>query len=635
MSTFRVWAPLAKSVAVVTARPGDPPAAGDAGGPGTGGAAEPADDLVTDLAAGPGGWWTAEVPGAGHGTDYAFRLDGTDEELPDPRSAWQPYGVHGRSRVADHGRFAWTDQGWRGVPLGGSVLYELHIGTFTPEGTFDAAAGRLDHLVDLGVDAVELLPVNAFPGRHGWGYDGVGLFAVHEPYGGPDGLRRFVDAAHARGLGVVMDVVYNHLGPDGNYLGRFGPYFTGRYATPWGSAVNLDDAGSDEVRALIVDSALAWLRDYHCDGLRVDAVHELRDSRAMHVLEELSTAVHRLGGHQRRPLFLVAESDLNDPRMIRSVEAGGHGMDGQWADDIHHALWTALSGERQGYYRDFGSLATLAKAFEGGFVHDGTYSTFRGRAHGRKIPPSVPASRLVTFLQDHDQVGNRAIGDRAAATLSDGLLRVGAALLLSGPFTPMLFMGEEWGATTPWAYFTDHEADWLAQAVRDGRRAEFAAHGWRPGDVPDPQAEATFTRSKLDWSQPAAEPHRGLLDWHRRLIGLRRTVADLADPSWAGVRCAYDERARWFVLYRGGPPAEIAVVCNLSGTRQSIPIDPTGPAHEQADLPGPGGVVIDVLAASTPGFVYQPDSVETDGESVVIARLLPRHLGEHRPVPAP
>ncbi|MBL7497912.1 malto-oligosyltrehalose trehalohydrolase [Frankia sp. CNm7] len=632
MSTFRVWAPHARSVAVVTAEPedaGEPASTREQAGLGERpGAGTRADDRVTQLVAGASGWWTAEVPGAGHGTDYAFRLDGAAEELPDPRSPWQPYGVHGRSRVVDHGRFGWTDGAWRGVPLAGSVLYELHVGTFTPEGTFDAAIGRLGHLVDLGIDAVELLPVNAFPGRHGWGYDGVGLFAPHDPYGGPDGLKRFVDAAHAHGLGVIMDVVYNHLGPDGNYLGRFGPYFTDNYRTPWGSAVNLDDVDSDEVRAFAVDNALSWLRDYHCDGLRVDAVHALRDSRAVHVLEELSDAVHRLGAQQRRPLFLIAESDLNDPRVISPPQAGGHGMDGQWADDIHHALWATLSGERQGYYGDFGAYATLAKAFEQGFVHDGTYSAFRGRAHGRPIPKSVPASRLVAFLQDHDQVGNRAIGDRAAATLSDGLLRVGAALLLAGPFTPMLFMGEEWGATTPWAYFTDHGPDWLAQAVRDGRRAEFAAHGWGPADVPDPQAEATFTRSKLDWSQPATEPHRGLLDWYRRLVALRRAVPELADPDWASARCAYDEHAGWFVLYRGGPPAGVAVVCNLSAVRQSIPVGATG--GEEPEPAAPGEVVLDVLAASTPGFVYQPDRVETDGESVVIARLLPRRpRGRH------
>ncbi|MBX6387698.1 MAG: malto-oligosyltrehalose trehalohydrolase [Frankia sp.] len=636
MSTFRVWAPAAKSVAVVTASPGpvagggggtDRAAADDAdgedgaaGGASRDGAGGATRDRATEMAAAAGGWWVAEVPDAGHGTDYAFRLDGSADELPDPRSAWQPHGVHGRSRVVDHGRFAWTDGAWRGLPLTGSVLYELHVGTFTPEGTFDAAIGRLDHLVGLGVDAVELMPVNAFGGRHGWGYDGVGLYAVHEPYGGPDGLKRFVDAAHARGIGVVLDVVYNHLGPDGNYLPRFGPYFTERYRTPWGPAVNLDGPGSDEVRAFILDSALSWLRDYHLDGLRIDAVHAFADNRAVHLLEELAAAVRQLAAHLRRPLFCVAESDLNDPRLVTPVPAGGYGLDAQWADDPHHALWAALSGERQGYYCDFGELATLAKAFERGFVHDGTYSTFRGRRHGRPIPPTVPADRLVTFLQNHDQVGNRASGDRAAATLSPGLLRVGAALLLAGPFTPMLFMGEEWGATTPWAYFTDHGPAWLADAVRSGRRAEFAAHGWGPAEVPDPQDEATFTGSRLDWSQPAAKPFAGLLDWYRRLIALRHAEPDLTDPDWAAVRCDYDEDARWFVLYRGGPPARIAVVCNLAGERQAVPVRAS--AH---------GAVSGVLAASAPGFSFWPAGVETDGESVVLVRLLPGRGPAGRP----
>jgi maltooligosyltrehalose trehalohydrolase len=628
MTTFRVWAPTAKSVSVITAAPAaptdpatdDPASTGAASTGPTGPGGDRAPDRLHELTQAAGGWWSAEVPDAGPGTDYAFRLDGAqqgaDAELPDPRSRWQPSGVHGRSRTVDHSRFAWTDAAWRGVSLAGSVLYELHVGTFTPEGTFDAAVGRLDHLVDLGIDAVELLPVNAFPGRHGWGYDGVALFAVHEPYGGPDGLKRFVDAAHARGLGVIMDVVYNHLGPDGNYLARFGPYFTDRYSTPWGPAVNLDDAGSDEVRAFIVDNALGWLRDYHCDGLRIDAVHALRDGRAVHLLEELSDAVHRLGAQQRRPLFLIAESDQNDPRTISPAQAGGLGLDAQWADDVHHALWASLSGERQGYYVDFGSLATLTRALTRGFVHDGGYSAFRGHRHGRPIPTAVPASRLVTFLQDHDQVGNRATGDRAAASLADGLLRVGAALLLTAPFTPMLFMGEEWGATTPWAYFTDHGPAWLADAVRSGRRGEFAAHGWPADKVPDPQDVATFTASRLDWDQPRQERHRGLLDWHRRLIGLRRTLPELADPSWSSVRCAYDEDARWFVLYRGaadGTPSSatgtLAVVCNLAAERQPIPVD---------------GVPFDVSAASTPGFAFQPGRLDTDGESVVLARLLPR-----------
>ncbi|CUU55804.1 maltooligosyltrehalose trehalohydrolase [Parafrankia irregularis] len=584
MSYFRVWAPAAKTVSLVVS------------------------DTVHQMAGAPDGWWTVEVPSARHGTDYAYLLDDGEQELPDPRSAWQPHGVHGRSRLVDHARFPWTDVHWRGVPLAGSVLYELHVGTFTPQGTFDAAIERLDHLADLGIDIVELLPVNAYPGRHGWGYDGVGLFAVHEPYGGPEGLKRFVDAAHARGLGVIMDVVYNHLGPDGNYLGRFGPYFTDRYSTPWGPAVNLDTPGSDEVRAFIIDSALAWLRDYHCDGLRLDAVHAFVDNRARHLLEEISDAVHRLGTQQRRPLFAVAESDLNDPRMITAPEAGGHGLDGQWADDIHHALWSTLSGERQGYYGDFGSFETLSKALSSAFVHDGEYSTFRGRAHGRPVPRRTPAYRFVTFLQNHDQIGNRATGDRASATLSDGRLRIGAALLLTAPFTPMLFMGEEWGATTPWQYFTDHTDPGLAEAVRTGRRGEFAAHGWGPQDVPDPQDPATFERSRLDWVERDQPGPASMLDWHRRLIALRRRLPQLSDPALDSVRCSYDERANWFVLRRLSRDGDVAVVCNLGTERQSVPVD---------------GVPFDAPAASRPGFTYMPGRVELAGESVVVVRLLP------------
>ncbi|MCM3921601.1 malto-oligosyltrehalose trehalohydrolase [Frankia sp. AiPs1] len=584
MSTFRLWAPDAKTVSLVVATS--------------------ADDSTHEMSAGRRGWWWVNVPSAKHGTDYAFLLDGGTQELPDPRSAWQPAGVHGRSRLVDHATFRWSDASWRGIALAGSVLYELHVGTFTPEGTFDAAIGRLDHLAELGIDAVELLPVNAFPGHHGWGYDGVGLFAVHEPYGGPDGLKRFVDAAHARGIGVIMDVVYNHLGPDGNYLGQFGPYFTDRYLTPWGPAVNLDAPGSDEVRAFILDSALSWLRDFHCDGLRLDAVHAFQDSRAMHLLEDIAESVHRLGAQMRRPLFAVAESDLNDPKLVVAPEAGGYGLDGQWCDDAHHALWATLSGERQGYYVDFGSISTLAHALTKGFVHEGGYSAFRGRSHGRPMPPTTPAYRFVTFLQNHDQIGNRAVGDRSSAQLSDGLLRIGAALLLTSALTPMLFMGEEWGAHTPWQYFTDHIAPGLGDAVREGRRAEFAEHGWGPDDVPDPQDPATFERSKLDWSEPTRPGHGSLLDWHRRLIGLRRKLPALTDPAWASVECTFDEEARWLVVRRG----DVAIVVNLASQRQVVPLD---------------GVPFDAPAASAPGFTYMPGRVELDGESVVITRLLP------------
>jgi maltooligosyltrehalose trehalohydrolase len=544
------------------------------------------------------GWWIGEI--GGPGTDYAFVLDG-GEPRPDPRSAWQPHGVHGPSRVVDHDGFAWTDSLWRGLPLEGSVLYELHVGTFTSEGTFDAAIGRLDHLVELGVDAVELLPCNAFAGRWGWGYDGVAWFAVHDPYGGPEGLKRFVDACHARGLGVVLDVVYNHLGPAGNYLPEFGPYLTDAHTTPWGSAVNLDRPGSDEVRRYILDNVRMWLHDYHVDGLRLDAVHALVDERATHLLEEMAGEVEALSAHLRKPLFLIAESDLNDATLVTSREAGGYGLDAQWADDVHHALHALLTGERTGYYGDFGSPQTLAKSLTGVFVHDGTWSSFRERAHGRPVPPTLPGWRFVAYLQDHDQVGNRATGDRISQTLSDGLLKVGAALVLTSPYTPMLWMGEEWGARTPWQFFSDHEGD-LGEAVRQGRRAEFASHGWDTDDVPDPQAESTVRASTLDWSELEQERHAALLAWTRDLIALRRRRRALTDGRRDLVDVTFGEPGTWLVVRRGA----VAVVCNLSQERLTVPLE---------------GTPQSVLLASEPGSASAEGKVELAGESVVVLEL--------------
>lgn len=572
MTMLRVWAPLPTTVAVEV------------------------DGRRTSMTSAEGGWWTGEV--GGPGTDYALVLDDGDPR-PDPRSAWQPHGVHGPSRVVDHGAFGWTDGRWRGVPLAGSVLYELHVGTFTPEGTFDAAVERLDHLVELGISAVELLPCNAFAGRWGWGYDGVAWYAVHDPYGGPDGLKRFVDACHARGLGVVMDVVYNHLGPAGNYLPEFGPYLTDAHTTPWGSAVNLDRPGSDEVRRYVLENALMWLRDYHVDGLRLDAVHALVDERATHLLEELSVEVEALGAQLRKPLFLIAESDLNDPRMVTSREAGGHGLTGQWADDVHHALHANLTGESAGYYGDFLGLPELAKVLSGVFLHDGAWSSFRERAHGRPVPATMPGHRFVVYLQDHDQVGNRATGDRISATLSDGLLKVGAALVLTSAYTPMLWMGEEWGARTPWQFFSDHEGD-LGEAVRQGRRAEFASHGWATEDVPDPQAEQTLRDSTLDWSELEQERHVALLTWTRDLIALRRARPELSDGRRDRVEVAYDEDARWLVVRRGG----IAVLCNLSDDALTVPLGGTGT----------------VLLASERGSV-QDGKAELAPESVLVVEL--------------
>ncbi|AOS64360.1 malto-oligosyltrehalose trehalohydrolase [Actinoalloteichus hymeniacidonis] len=513
------------------------------------------------------GWWHAHLPEAGHGSAYGFRLD--DElPLPDPRSRWQPDGVHGLSRVYDHGRFDWRTDDWAGRPLAGGVVYELHIGTFTEAGTFDAAIARLDHLVDLGIDFVEVLPVNSFDGPWGWGYDGVAWSAVQQSYGGPDGFKRFVDACHDRGLAVILDVVYNHLGPSGAYLDRFGPYFAG--STVWGPSVNLDGPDSDEVRRLIIDNALGWLRDFRVDGLRLDAVHALRDQRAVPLLEELAIEVEVLAAHLGRPLTLIAESDLNDARLVTAREAGGHGLHAQWDDDLHHCLHTALTGERQGYYADFGSLRALADTLRSVFFHADTASSFRGRHHGRPVDTHrLPGHRFLIYLQNHDQIGNRAVGDRLSATLSPGLLACGAALMLCTPYTPMLFMGEEWGARTPWQFFASFPDPALAEAVRTGRRAEFGAHGWDEAEVPDPMDPATFARSTLDWSESDRPGHRELLAVYRRLIALRRSSAELTDPRLDRFGVDFDEQQRWLVLRRG----TLRLVCNLADRPRRIPLD--------------------------------------------------------------
>ncbi len=540
-------------------------------------------------------WWTVTVADTGPDARYGFRLDGGDL-LPDPRSPRQPTGPSGPSQCYDHSTFDWTDPGWRGSPLHGSVIYEMHVGTFTTGGTFDAAIERLDHLRDLGVNIVELMPVASFPGRRGWGYDGIGLWAVHEPYGGPAGLKRFVDACHARRLAVLLDVVYNHVGI-GNRLADFGPYFTSAHVTPWGPAVNLDQPGSDEVRAFIIENALMWLRDYHLDGLRLDAVHALEDHRALHLLEQLAAEVQALAARLNRQLVLIAESDANDPRLVTSREAGGYGLTAQWNDDFHHAVQAASTGERQGYYCDFGSMSAIAKTVTRVFFHDGDWSQSRGRSHGRQVDVfRIPAYRFVGYLQDHDQVGNRATGDRISASVSVDLLKVGAGLVLTAPFTPMLFMGEEWGATTPWQYFTDHRDAALGRAVSDGRRAELARYGWQPAEVPDPQDPATFARSTLDWSELDGARHRELLAWYRQLIALRKARPELADPRLDRISARWDDDGRWIVVSRG----RLRIAANLGAMTREVPADGAGGAMLAASTAGikAGSGVIQLPPAS-------------------------------------
>lgn len=478
-----------------------------------------------------GEYWHGELP---EGADYLLSVDG-GPGFPDPRSRFQPEGVHGPSRALSLD-FDWSDSGWNAGQVLGEVWYELHVGTFTTEGTLDSAIARLPHLADVGVRVVELMPVAAFPGQRGWGYDGVGLYAVHEAYGGPAALQRFVAAAHQLGLAVALDVVYNHLGPDGNYLSQFGPHFTDTHETPWGSAVNLDAPGAHGMRSFIIENARHWFEHFHIDALRLDAVHALVDDSARHLLAELSDATATWEREFGRTLTLVAESDLNDVQMVTPTAEGGLGMDGQWADDVHHALHSYLTGETFGYYVDFGSPETLAKAFQDVFVHDGTHSTFRGEQWGAPVPRGIDRTRFVTFTQNHDQVGNRGLGDRPDERLPRGTVMAGTALLLLGPFTPMLFQGQEWGSTRRFQFFTDHSGE-LGAAVSAGRLREFAQHGWDQiyGDdfeVPDPQAESTFLNSQLDWSE--VESHRDVLEAHRAVIALRPLIAGdhVCEPSY-------------------------------------------------------------------------------------------------------
>jgi len=511
---------------------------------------------------GDGGWWAAPDAEDGAGARYGFSLDG-GETRPDPRSPSQPDGVFGLSEVVDHGAYRWADSGWRGRRLEGALIYELHVGTFSADGTFDGAIERLPHLARLGVDIVELMPVAEFSGERGWGYDGVDLFAPHHAYGGPEGLKRLVDACHGAGLAVILDAVYNHLGPAGNFLSEFGPYFSGRHRTTWGATLNFDGELSEEVRAFVLDNAAMWIRDYHIDGLRLDAIQAIADESPLHVLAAIADVVHRLGAELGRSTVVVAESNLNEPRIVQSPDAGGYGLDAAWADDWHHAVHAVLTGERTGYYADFGSLKQLGKALGQAWVFDGTWSARRNRIHGRPTTGLGPHT-FVVAVQNHDQVGNRAAGDRLEALAGQARSKIAAALLLTSPFTPLLFQGEEWAASTPFQYFTDHADAGLGQAVSEGRRREFAAFGWRPELVPDPQDPATFERSRLRWEEIDEPPHHEMLEWYRGLIALRRRL------TGQKVDVQVDEQAGRFTLARD----RIVVRVNLGAADWQMQLGP-------------------------------------------------------------
>jgi maltooligosyltrehalose trehalohydrolase len=544
---FRVWAPLHEEVILHIL--------------------EPEERLVPMMRA-PRGYHQATLEGLAPGSLYLYAL-ANGRERPDPASRHQPQGVHGPSRVVDPG-FPWEDDGFRAPEMQDLVLYEMHVGTFTSAGTFDGAAAHLQELRDLGITAVELMPVAQFPGERNWGYDGASLWAVQESYGGPHGLRRFVQACHRVGLAVHLDVVYNHLGPEGNYLGEFGPYFTDAYRTPWGSAVNFDGPGSDEVRQFFLGNALHWIREYHVDGLRLDAIHAIIDRSAKPFLEELAEAVDEESARTGRSILVVGESNRNDARLVERRDHGGTGLHGVWTDDFHHALHTLLTGESQGYYMDFGTLADLESAYRDRFAYAGRYSEFRRRRHGRSAR-HLPSHRFVVFAQNHDQVGNRLKGDRLGALVPPEALRLAAAVVLLSPYVPLLFMGEEYGETAPFPYFTSHTDPELAEAVRQGRKKEFSAFEWE-GDPPDPQARSTFRSAVLNHELRNRPGHRSLLDLHGELLRMRRDHPALSSREPEDLDTYRDDGARLLVPVRRSGDDCCVLLFHFSGSRARVSV---------------------------------------------------------------
>jgi maltooligosyltrehalose trehalohydrolase len=548
-SDFLVWAPRAKKVEVRILG---------------------SQDRLFPMDSAPRGYFHAHIKGVFPGALYRYRLDGRTER-PDPASRFQPQGVHGPSQVIDR-NFPWQDKSWHGLPMREFVLYELHVGTFTPQGNFETIIPRLPELKMLGITALELMPVAQFPGNRNWGYDGVYPFAVQESYGGPAGLKALVNACHQEGLAVALDVVYNHLGPEGNYLAEFGPYFTKAYRTPWGEAINYDRPQSDEVRRFFIENALHWIAEFHVDALRLDAVHAIVDPSARPFLEELGVAVHGEAERQKRHVVLIPESNRNDARLVASREAGGLGLDAVWNDDFHHALHVLLTGETNGYYEDFGSIEQLARSFSEGFVYSGQYSRFRRRRHGNSSL-GIPAEHFVVFSQNHDQVGNRKLGDRLASLVSFDRLKLAAGAVLLSPFVPLLFMGEEYGENAPFQYFISHEDSGLIEAVRSGRASEFSHFGWR-GEIPDPQAEETFHRCVLNWESRSSDRRRPLLALYAELLRLRRELPPLANLDKACLEAVPFEEARILFLRRWDAEEQIFAVFHFGETRSetSLPV---------------------------------------------------------------
>lgn len=545
------------------------------------------------------GWWRVSVE-IEHGDDYGYWVD-NQGPFPDPRSRWQPNGAHGLSRYFAK-PFSWTDQQWRGVAHKEAIIYELHVGTFTQEGTHQGIIDRLDHLCELGVTHIELLPVAQFSGEHGWGYDGVQLYAPHHAYGSPDALMQLVDACHAKGLGIILDVVYNHLGPSGNYLGHFAPYFHNHYHTPWGQAVNVDGFHSPEVRRYFIDNALMWLNDFHFDGLRLDAVQTIMDGSAIHFLEQLAEEVDQLQATQDRPLILIAESHMNDSRLMLSRPNGGYGLQAQWHDDFHHAVYAFLTGEQAGYFQDYGQIEQITEVLNNGVYFHGQFCHYRQRLLGRP-PEGLSGENFVAYIQNHDQVGNRPGGERLCHLLNLGQMKIAAALLLTSPFIPMLFQGEEWGASTPFFYFTDHHEDKLAKDIKRGRRHEAQEFGWPLTHFSDPQEPDSFTRSQLSWDDMSGDQNHELLEWYKQLLVLRRRHSSLQCGAFLKGSAHVDAKSKVISVIRG----DFELICNCSDSHQNVTARISGcklnlPSHgeirvhsDHVSLPPHSAVLLDRL----------------------------------------
>ncbi|TXK21567.1 malto-oligosyltrehalose trehalohydrolase [Pontibacter qinzhouensis] len=592
-TTFTVWAPDAQQVEVIISAP---------------------ETTSLTLQKEAFGYWTGSSDKVLPGARYKYRLN-NETERPDPASQFQPDTVHAASEVIDHGKFTWTDENWKGIPLEKFIIYELHVGTFSEEGTFEGIIKKLPELQELGITAIELMPLAQFPGERNWGYDGVYPFAVQNSYGGPEGLKNLVNACHEKGIAVILDVVYNHMGPEGNYLNDYGPYFTKKYNTPWGAALNFDDAHSDHVRNFFLQNALMWLRDFHIDALRLDAVHAILDMGSKHFLQELQEHVSQLGEQLGREFTLIAESDLNDVRLLNPIDKGGYGLAGQWMDDFHHAVHTLVTGEREGYYEDYGDPDQLVKTLQHGFIYNGIYSEHRKKTLGTDASGN-PAKQFVVCIQNHDQVGNRMLGERISQLVSFEKLKLVAGLVLLSPYTPMLFMGEEYGEDNPFLYFVSHTDENLVELVRKGRKEEFSAFSWK-GEAPDPQALDTFQKSKLQHSYHQQEQQKQLREYYKELIKIRKAAAVFAQPDHSKLQAHFDKATQVLQFTHLSPTPHLHCLVNFSDQPQHVTVPQQAGSEwnillNSSDQQWGGNAAgSEATESETNSFLLQPESLLT------------------------